>query len=65
MFSIEHINKISRHKGHAEALIEHGNRHPIPPHLNTNKYVETMHLTDPDKALALGDWLEGYLNALP
>ena len=58
-------NKISRHMGHAEALIEHGNGRPIPPHLNTNKYVGTMHLTDPAKARTLGLWLEEYLNALP
>ena len=53
--------KKTRNKNLAKGLIAHGNGQKLP----SGVLWKSIPNTDVAKALELGTWLEGYLNALP
>lgn len=61
--------KKTRNKNFAKGLIAHGNGQKLPSGVRKNEanssYWKSIPNTDVAKALELGTWLEGYLNALP
>jgi len=57
--------KVRKLEKYAVGLLEHGHGRIVPPSSQVHKYGRTIVNTDVSAALALGQWLEGYLNALP
>ena len=61
--------KKTRNKNFAKGLIAHGNGQKLPSGVRkkeaNSSYWKSIPNTDVAKALELGTWLEGYLNALP
>jgi hypothetical protein len=57
--------KVRKLEKYAEGLLEHGAGGVVPPDSQVHKYGRTIVNTDESAALTLGQWLEGYLNALP
>ena len=56
--------KVRKLKKYTKGLLEHGHGRIVPPDSQVHKYGRTIVDTDMSSALTLGQWLEGYLNAL-